>query len=180
MAEAKPFTPVKLVCGLISGNEAAFAAARDALIRIYGDMDDESPVYDFTLTDYYEKQMGPRLRRKFMSFERLIDPEALSEIKLRSNALEEEIQIKLQEHRRVVNIDPGYLNSASLIMATTKDFSHRIPLRRGIYAHLELLFGKDAVRYLDWTYPDFKSERYHAWLLSVRRRYLAQLRGSNG
>jgi len=180
MAEAKPFSPVKLICGLISGNPSAFAAARDGLIRIYGPIDGESPIFDFTSTDYYEKQMGPRLRRKFMSFERLIAPESLSAIKLRTNALETEIQSELKEIRRVVNIDPGYLNSASLIMATAKDFSHRVPLQSGIYAHLELLFGKDAVRCLDWTYPDFRSGRYHDWLLAVRRRYLAQIRTSSG
>jgi hypothetical protein len=180
MAEAKPFTPVKLICGLISGNPSVFAAVQDALSRLFGSIDSESPFFDFSLTDYYEKQMGPGLRRKFMSFERLIPPESLSEIKLRTNALEEEMQSELQEVRRVVNIDPGYLDSASLIMATAKDFAHRVPLRNGIYAHLELLFGKDTVRCLDWTYPDFRSSQYHDWLLSVRRLYLAQIRAWMG
>jgi len=61
-------------------------------------------------------------------------------------------------------------------MATAKDFSHRIPLRDGIYAHLELMFTKQGVRYLEWTYPDFRQPDYHDFFLGVRKSYLCQLK----
>ena len=77
---------------------------------------------------------------------------------------------------RIVNLDPGYFTAAALIMATAKDFSHRVPLRDGIYAHLEFLYSKNGIRRLDWTYPDFANPGYEAYFLEVRRAYLRQLK----
>jgi hypothetical protein len=75
-----------------------------------------------------------------------------------------------------VNLDPGYMTASALIMATAKDFSHRIPLQKGIYAHLELLFGKNDVKTLSWTYPDYRTEEYHRYFLEVRKIYLKQIK----
>lgn len=150
--------------------------AESLLAAKFGPVDSISRRFDFTLTDYYEKQMGRPLWRCFLSFDRLIDPGLLGEIKLFTNDLEDKIRVSLGKPHRCVNIDPGCLSGSSLIMATAKDFAHRIPLSDGIYAHLELMFGKDRIRTLDWTYPDFKSPQYHPWLLQVRQVYLEQLR----
>jgi hypothetical protein len=143
---------------------------------MYGILDSQSPLFVFDLTDYYEKQMGKNLKRKFLSFEELVEPEGLSKIKQDTNRLEEDLREEFQNSHRVVNLDPGYLTQAALVMATAKDFSHRIPLQHGIYAHLEFLFGKDEVRTLDWTYPDFKNKGYQEYFLAVRRLYLSQLK----
>ena len=175
MAEPKAFPRVKLICGIISSEERFFGKAEEYLIRLYGPLDLNSPLFPFDFTDYYEKEMGSELTRKFLSFAHLISPEALSEIKIRTNALEEEIREEMKQNRRVVNLDPGYLTTSALIMATAKDFAHRVPLQEGIYAHLELLFGKNEVRTLDWTYPDFKTEGYQKFFLDVRRIYLSQV-----
>jgi len=176
MAEVKPFVPVKLIVGIISSLEAAKAMAEEALKAVYGPADLRSGVYSFNLTDYYNQQMGQGLDRYFLSFARLVPPDSLSDIKVRTNALEEELRNALTPERRVVNIDPGILTGSALIMATTKDFAHRIPLRHGIYAHLELLFAKKTVRLLPWTYPDFQNEDYQRFFLEVRRIYLGQLK----
>lgn len=175
MAEPKPFSPVKLICGIIASKEASFKNAEKRLVRLYGSLDITSPLITFNFTDYYEKQMGKNLKRQFLSFGSLISPEKLGEIKLRTNGLEEEIREELKEGRRVVNLDPGYLTQASLIMATAKDFAHRIPLQQGIYAHVELLFSKKDIKTLDWTYPDYRSEEYQKFFLETRRIYLSQL-----
>jgi hypothetical protein len=143
-----------------------------------GFVDHASDFYAFGYTDYYEKQMGPGLKRQFLSFHELIKPEHLSRFKMRTNKIEEIIRVESKAKHRLVNIDPGYLTAAALIMATTKDFAHRIPLQNGIYAHLELLFLKKNVQTLGWTYPDFKTERYHSFFLDVRKSYLLQLRQS--
>jgi hypothetical protein len=175
MAEARPFAPVKLICGMIAGTESVFQNTEEALKRDFGPVDVVSESFPFNLTDYYEKQMGPSLLRKFLSFERLIKPDEMSGIKLRTNRMEAEVREISQAESRIVNIDPGCLDGSSLVMATAKDFAHRIPLDKGIYAHLELLFGQDSVKTLEWTYPDFRSARYHTWLLMVRQRYFEQL-----
>lgn len=175
MAEPKTFPRVKLICGIISSEERFFKKAEEHLVRLYGPLDLSSPFFPFNFTDYYEKQMGKDLKRQFISFMSLISPQTLSEIKIRTNTLEKEIREEMKQNRRAVNIDPGYLTASALIMATAKDFAHRIPLQDGIYAHLELLFGKDVVRTLDWTYPDFKTEQYQKFFLDVRRIYLSQV-----
>jgi hypothetical protein len=176
MAEARPFAKVKLICGLISGKNDVFLSAEKALSREFGRVESVSEFYPFDLTGYYDKEMGQPLRRRFLSFEPLVPPDELSRIKLETNRLEAELQEQHHAETRVVNIDPGCLSGSSLVMGTAKDFAHRIPLGEGIYAHLELLFGKDHVKTLEWTYPDFKSPRYHGWLLQVRKRYLEQIR----
>ena len=175
MAKPKSFSPVKLICGIIASKEASFKKAEERLVRLYGSLDITSPLITFNFTDYYEKRMGKNLKRQFLSFDSLISPEKLGEIKLRTNGLEEEIRKELKENRRVVNLDPGYLTQSSLIMATAKDFAHRIPIQQGIYAHLELLFSKKDIKTLDWTYPDYRSEEYQNFFMETRRIYLSQL-----
>ncbi len=176
LAESHSFTPVKLICGIMASDANIMDVAEEKLIQRYGGCDSRSPLFSFDLTDYYEKQMGPNLSRKFLSFERLVKPERLGAIKGETNRLEKKIQAEFKAGHRIVNLDPGYLRSSSLIMATAKDFAHRIPLQNGIYAHLEFLFGKDEVRMLDWTYPDLKGKGYQEYFLEVRRIYLSQLR----
>jgi hypothetical protein len=176
MAEPKAFASVKLVCGIISSCDPAFQAAEDSLVERYGTIEIVSPLFDFNLTDYYEKQMGRCLKRKFVSFLTLIDPARLSQIKLETNALEEEIRKRSGASFRLVNLDPGYLTASALIMATAKDFSHRVPLQNGIYAHLELLFTKAGAKTLDWTYPDFRRRDYQDFFVAARGLYLGQMK----
>ncbi|MBN2199205.1 MAG: DUF4416 family protein [Candidatus Aminicenantes bacterium] len=181
MAVVHPFLPVKLIAGLIYAQEEARRKAEQKLRELFGDIDARSPVFEFDLTDYYARETGPGpLKRVFIGFKTLRSPEELPDIKHRTNALEEEIKLALGAESRLVNIDPGYLTRAALIMATAKDFSHRIPLRDGIYAHLELLFAKTGIRALDWTYPDFRRQDYHDFFRGVRTAYLEDLKKQGG
>ena len=176
MTEARPFAPAKLICGIIASPEEVFLRAEELLVSLYGPVDFQSDPFPFTFTDYYEKEMGEGLKRKFLSFENPVAPERLSEIKLQTNRLEEEIKEEFRAERRIVNLDPGYLTASALFMATAKDFAHRVPLRDGIYAHLELLFGKKEIRILDWTYPDYRTEEYQRFFLAVRKKHLDRLK----
>jgi hypothetical protein len=176
MTEARPFTPVKLICGIIASQKDVFDRAEELLTGLYGPVDLQSEFFPFTFTDYYQKEMGEGLKRKFLSFESPVAPERLSEIKIRTNRLEREIKDEFQAERRIINLDPGYLTTSALFMATAKDFAHRVPLRDGIYAHLELLFGKNDIRILDWTYPDYRTDEYQQFFVSVRKKHLDQLK----
>ena len=176
MAEIKPFRSVKPICGIIAARDDVFDRAESALTSLYGPFESRSPRFVFNLTSYYEPAMGGGLRRGFLSFEKLMDPSALAAVKIRTNALESEIAAEFACERRIVNLDPGYMTPAALIMATAKDFSHRVPLAGGIYAHLEFLFSRDGIRRLEWTYPDFLQEGYREFFLDARRAYLGQLR----
>lgn len=159
----------------MTSDPVCFEYAEGQLSERFGSVDLKSPAVAFDTTDYYDQEMGRGLRRSFLSFERLIRPEDLSDIKRATNALEESVREHFGSGRRVVNLDPGFLTAAALIMATAKDFSHRVPLRNGIYAHLEFLFHKTGVQLLPWTYPDLRGDRYGEFFIEARRVYLAQL-----
>jgi hypothetical protein len=175
MADPKPFAPVKLVCGVLCpAGSRVREEAEGRLEALYGSVDLRGPVVPFSTTAYYDAEMGPGLERGFLSFAKLVRPEDLPDIKLETNALEEELRRASGAALRAANLDPGYVTSAALIMATAKDFAHRVPLRDGIYAHLELLFTKSGPRTLDWTYPDLRGDGHREFLLGVRARYLEQ------
>jgi transposase len=176
VSRIRPFPSAKLVCGIIAATDEHFDRAEEFLGPLYGPVDGRSGRFPFDFSDYYEPQMGPGLRRQFLSFEPLFAPDLLSGIKRRTNALEEEIREVLRTSRRIVNLDPGFVTSAALIMATAKAFAHRIPLRDGIYAHLEFLFARQGIRTLEWTYPDFSDGRYDRFFIQVRKCYLQQIR----
>ena len=83
----------------------------------------------------------------------------------------------MDSQNRRVNIDPGYITPAKLVLATTKDYSHRIYLGKGIYAEVTLIYSQKKYRILDWTYPDFRQEKYLAYFEEIR---VKGLEGSEG
>ncbi|HDT13132.1 MAG TPA: DUF4416 family protein [Candidatus Aminicenantes bacterium] len=180
MAQPKEFDPVKLICGVIYREGALYQEVRKRLEAEWGRADSESEAFAFDLTGYYEDDMGGGLLRRFLSFETLVPPESLPEAKLWANELEAMAREERGVTGRPANIDPGYLTASALVMATAKDFTHRIPLGRGIYAHLELLFTRTGVKTLEWTYPDLRREPPQAYFRAVRDIYLGQLRQRQG
>ncbi|MCK7514336.1 MAG: DUF4416 family protein [Desulfobacterales bacterium] len=149
---------------MIYREDALYHEVRQRLEAEWGTVDSESPAFPFDLTGYYEDEMGGGLVRRFMSFESLVPPESLPAAKLWAIELESIIRQEQGVTGRPVNIDPGYLTAAAFVMATAKDFAHRIPLAGGIYAHLEFLFTRTGVKTLDWTYPDLRREPAQALL----------------
>jgi hypothetical protein len=153
----KPFSRVKLFCGFIYGEPEIFCQAKKRVEETFSRADFDSEVIPFDSTDYYTPEMGFPLFRRFIAFSRLISPEELSEIKLTSNGIENEFTIK---GKRRINIDPGYLSEANIVIATTKNHYHRIPMKNGIYANMEYVIKKKKIVPLEWTYPDFKKTAY--------------------
>ncbi len=175
MAEIRPFEPVKLICGLIAGQDGPFSEAEERLVRLFGPVEARGPLVPFQGTEYYAGEMGPGLSRKFVSFAELIAPDRLADIKIATNDLEDDLRLRSSGRGRTVNLDPGILTGAALFMATAKGFAHRPPLQKGIYAHLELLFTRTGVKRLEWTYPDLRTDEHLPFLLAVRKTYLEAL-----
>lgn len=176
---AKPSSPLpaKLIVGMISGFDDAFQLAESRLSEIYGPIDSRSDIFLFDMTSYYESEMGADLKRIFLSFASPIAPDRIADIKLQTNELELEIaRSRDWGVSRPINLDPGYVTSSKLVLATTKDFSHRIHLAEGIYAEVTLRFRKGCFEPWPWTYPDYKTEGYIAWFTEVRKLYLAGLK----
>lgn len=167
---ATPSEPpaVKLICGMISAQKELFDQAADAMSDSFGRVDIVSEVTDFDLTDYYCDQMGRGLYRKFVSFAGLVDPGSLGRIKLRTNEIEADFTRRYNYVPRPVNLDPGYLDESKLVLASTKNYSHRIYLGQGIYAEVTLLYRRKRWEALEWTYPDYASGRYDAFLTAAR------------
>jgi hypothetical protein len=116
--------------------------------------------------------MGGPIQRSFVSFSRLVDPSSLALIKQQTNALEDRFRV---DGLRTVNLDPGLMALSRFTLATTKESAHRIPLEGGIYAEITLLYARGSFRSLEWTYPDYRSERYISLLNEIRALYKTQL-----
>jgi hypothetical protein len=170
--------PVKLIIGLIYTDSAVFERTRSALRRLYGEEDSESREFDFDKTPYYEKEMGHGLRRKFISYKKLIQAEKLVDIKIKTNALEKKFE--RPPRHRAVNIDPGYVTLSKLVLATTKSFAHRIYMGRGIFEEITLYFKDNSFEPGRWTYPDFRAADHIAAFNDIRQTYLNQLTKDHG
>ncbi len=175
MSNPRPAPPVNLFMSVIGKEGGVIAEAIALLMERFGEADYISPCREFAYTDYYEREMGHGLRRRFVSFRGHVPPESLPEIKCWTNDLER--RLAAGEGRRV-NIDPGYVAAAHLILATGKGYNHRPYLHSGIYADLTLVYRAGAFRPLPWTYPDYAAPEALAMLQSVRRKYLGQLHKS--
>ncbi len=166
--------PVKLIIGIIFSNLKIFDQAQKFLIKKFGRIDKESKFFPFDKTDYYTEEMGENLQRKFLSFENFVQPEKIAEAKIFANKLEEKLS---RNGKRQINLDPGYLTDSKLVLATTKDYYHRIYLGKGIFAEVTLYFEKGSFRCFDTTYPDYRTLEYISFFNEARRIYLEQIRG---
>jgi len=167
--------PAKLVIGCFTNDKDILGGVAQKLSESFGPPDVISPWLPFEHTDYYTPEMGTPLFRRLMAFRKLIQQEALVDIKLFTNKLEDRFS---RDGRRLVNIDPGYLVAERFVLATGKNYTHRIYLREGIYADLTLIYQKGRFRPLDWTYPDYAGDAIISFLKSVRDRYMYQVRES--
>ncbi len=171
MGRIKKHQPVKLVIGFIFKEEGILSFAESILKRLFGKIDYESQSLAFTHTSYYEGEFGKNLKRKFISFQKLIRPQNLPKIKINTNITEE----KLSKHGlRLINIDPGYLDMAKLILASTKDYKHRIYLDKGIYGEITLFYQNKSFTPWEWTYPDYKTADYIRVFNQIREIYAKQ------
>jgi hypothetical protein len=176
VAQAVEPAPVKLILGLILAPEAPIAVIRQHLEAIYGPIEQETALLPFVATKFYEREMGPALQRLFWSFEALVAADALADIKHETNAIEQMYAVPVEQVRqRCVNLDPGYVDLAKLVLATTKDRQHRVYLGRGIYAEVTLRYTGGRFMPWEWTYPDYRTPDYLAFFDAVRRRYRQQL-----
>jgi hypothetical protein len=180
MWELKEPKPAKLIIGILAANQDCLQAAIEALTSEFGKADLVSDVWPFTQTDYYKDETGENILRQFVSVEKLIDPGRLAKIKHQTNKLERKLAAKLSlDLPRPVNLDPGVIEASKLILATTKNYSHRIYIGKKMYAEVTLIFDKGAWRSLPYTYPDYKQECYHEFFNKVRKRLLEQLKSKH-
>lgn len=165
--------PVKLIIGFIFREDPLFYKTLTLLKKYFGIIDFESQPLPFQHTAYYDKEFGKNLKRKFISYKKLFLPEDLPRIKTITNKIEKKLSIAAS---RRINIDPGYLDLAKVILASTKDYKHRIYLNRGIFAEVTLFYQGGTFKSWDWTYPDYKTSEYIAIFNQIREIYARQIK----
>ena len=159
----------RLISALMYSNSSSYKKAVDELIKKFGPIESESKEYKFTFTDYYKKEMGSNLLKKFICFKKLIKKEDLAYIKNFTIKLEEKYKKK---GKRKINIDPGYITLNNLVLGSVKERPHKIYLSKGIYADLNLLLKKKSCVCLPWTFADYKLRSNQDFFLNVRKNSL--------
>jgi hypothetical protein len=173
MSHPKPPVPAKLIIGMITRDKELALPVADRLADAFGDIDMISPWFAFDDTNYYEPEMGTGLSRRMLAFKHLVDQDGLGGIKINTNAIENEF---LNADKRRVNIDPGLLTHERFVLATGKNFTHRIYIGSHVYADLTLIYQRGRFQPLPWTYPDYRRENMQDYLIRVRRKYSTDLK----
>ena len=177
MWETKEPKPVKLIIGILAADELSLKTAVEAVGKKFGQIDCTSGVWPFDTTDYYEQQAGENILRQFVSITKLIHPGKLAKIKHRTNKLEKKLAEKLEmDLPRPVNLDPGYIGASKLVLATTKNYSHRMYIGEQMFAEVTLIFAKGGWSPLPYTYPDYRQQKYFDFFNEVRKKLLEQLK----
>lgn len=169
MGEVTTHNPVMLIVAITSRNDEAFEWAAQQTTARWGDIAFTSPLFDFTETDFYTESMGTKLKKQFLAFDVLFDPGKIAPTKHRSNDWETEYAAQASHaEQRPLNIDPGYISEAKLVLVTTKDRDHRIYLQQGIYAEVTLYFRSKQWRHSRWTYPDYQRPDFQEFFTKCR------------
>ncbi|MFP4168333.1 MAG: DUF4416 family protein [Desulfonatronovibrionaceae bacterium] len=170
---AKPL-PGKLFLSVLASDwETFWPQLMDRLQERFGEADYKSDPILFTETNYYDAELGTPISRKILSFKELVPQNHLVQIKLDTNALEKAYQ---RNSRRTFNLDPGLVTHERLVLATGKNFTHRIYLDRGIWADLTLIYTRGGWQDLPWTFPDYAAEKTKSHLDRIRNIYCGQIK----
>jgi hypothetical protein len=177
LGEIRQTLPVKLFVSVLTSIPSILPEAESALVAIFGPVDLRSEAFAFDSTHYYDHQMGTPISRCFLSFTNLVSPELLAGIKRETNRAEGSLAGRFPTCERPVNLDPGYLEESKIILASTKNFYHRISIGEGIYAEVTMHWQGNRWCSFPWTFPDFRTGRYDAFFSAVRRIFRDQLKG---
>jgi hypothetical protein len=169
MGDIHPPTSVLLLIAASSRYDEALAWGLREGEKAFGPVAAVSDAFDFNETNYYAAEMGEGLEKQFWAFAAKIDPGRLAAIKRQTNEWEAEYaRLKLHSEPRPLNLDPGYLTLAKLVLASTKDHAHRIYLADGIYAEVTLSYRRGGWQPFEWTYPDYRRPDYQEFFTCCR------------
>ena len=169
--------PAKYFVALLLSDADLLTAVDNDLTELLGAVDDRSEMLPWTASRFYEQEMGPSLWRCFWSFATLRAAAELAAIKLQTQQIEERHRDPASTGRRV-NLDPGYLDSFKVVLASTKNASQRIYLDGGIYGEATLMYHDGGFHGLPYTYPDYVWPETFEFMRRLRAAYIDALRKS--
>lgn len=173
MAEIRIIEPEKLVAGFIYNEDGAYREAAALVAGRYGEADFESAPIDFTVTGYYDEEIGFPLFKRIVSYKKLLMPDKLAEVKVFTNSIEDRLRDSTAKRR--VNIDPGLLTMGKFILATAKNHQHRIYIGSGIWAEVTLRYREGGFAGWEWTYRDYLNPQYLLCFEKIREIYRLQV-----
>lgn len=175
MGKIKVPESVLLFVGTLYADSKAFDAAEKLLTQNFGDILLSSSRIMWNHSSYYKDELGWPIYRQFIFFRNLIDPGSLADIKIKTNELEYMLSI---DGKRSINLDPGYLTLSNIVLASTKNYAHRVYLGKGIYAEVTLVYKNNSYTPHLFTYRDYQ-EKTSIDIFTDAREKLRQLTKEN-
>ncbi len=146
----------RLLVYIVHSSLDALADALSALEKRFGLVQFETLELPDNKDEFYREEMGENLQRRFFSFERTIGRDAMTNVKSVCHKIESQFADRVDDYCfRTVNIDPGILTPSNIVMASHREYNHRVYLEDGVYAELALVWSKGRYVRLPWTNPDF-------------------------
>ncbi len=173
MARPETVDPVKLLAAILWVDADALEQAFYSLCSEWGEIDYGGLDRPFDITDYYGPEMGNGIQRRLVAFANLVAPEGIRQAKLFCNDIENRLSVA---GGRRVNLDIGYLDRSKIVLASVKFAGQKIHLGDGVYADMIARYQQGRYQPFEWTFPDFSDGWYDEELLTIRRRYLEQLK----
>lgn len=157
-----------LFMAVMYANEKVFLNSKAELVKKYGNVKAESDAYDFSFTDYYTPEMGPGLKKKLLVFEKNVSKEELADVKFFITEVEKKFS---KDGKRAVNIDPGYLSSKELVLATFKEKSFKEKINDRVWVHKVLEFDNDNVKQFFHTFADYRDKKNQEFILKNKLKW---------
>lgn len=145
-----------LFCGLMYQDQGGYEKAIAILQKRFGKSDCTGEEYSFDFTDSYLKEFGPNLKKRFVVFKKIIGRKELPSIKIWCCSIEKKLG---KEGKRRVNIDPGYITPNNIVVASTKEFPHRIYLDKGIFGDVQLVLKREEAIGFEHTFADYIKQK---------------------
>ncbi|MFC1704924.1 DUF4416 family protein [Nanoarchaeota archaeon] len=157
---------MKLLIAIMYSDKEASDKAVDELKKQFGDIDGESSEYDFNFTDYYEKESGKNLEKRFLSFKKTITNEELSKIRIETAKIEDNFKV---DGKRTVNIDPGYISNEGVFMASLKHKPFKEDIGNNVFLHKILGFEDDKIIEFNHTFADYKVKENQEFFIRLKK-----------
>jgi hypothetical protein len=168
VAEVLYVEPVIRFCAVISSDSQLRQKAIEHLEKYWGEIFHQSESLPFEAGGYYAATMGQSLEKQLIGFREPIDGAGLPDWKIWTNRVEAEFGDPNSPVTRPLNLDPGYITQAKLVLATTKDRDHRIYLRDGIFGEITLNYTAKNWVHHRWSYPDYRTEKVSEFAMKCR------------
>jgi hypothetical protein len=165
MGKIQPPEPAFLFIGTLYSRSEIFDEVKTLLENDFGEILFISPSMPWDYSSYYRNELGWPIFRRFIFFKDILDPCAIADIKLHTNSIEEMLSVN---GRRSINLDPGYLSLAKVVLASTKNYAHRIYLGKGIYGEVTLMYQNNTYNPYLFTYRDYQGKEYIDLFLRIR------------